>query len=70
MTYEITYRYKTREGGGGITTTYADTRAKTEHGINTAVAKAIKADADACGVEFSELIDVCEFGRVIHYVHF
>ena len=64
MTYEITYRYKTRDGGGGITATYADTRAKTEHGVNMAVARAVKADADACGVEFDALIDVCEFENV------
>lgn len=63
MTYEITYRYKTGNGGGGITTTYAKTRAKTEHGVNAAIAKAIKEDADACGVTFDTLIDFCEFGR-------
>ena len=69
MTYEITYIYKTGNGGRGITTTYADTRAKTERGINTAAARAIKEDAAACGVEFAQLVDVCEFKKVIRYVH-
>ncbi len=63
MTYEITYRYKTGDGGGGITTAYTKTRAKTERGIYAAIARAIKADSDACGVEFDTLIDFCEFGR-------
>ena len=65
MTLEITYRYRTGDGGGGITTTYATTRAKTEHGQNMAAARAVKADADACGVEFAELIDICEFKKVL-----
>lgn len=65
MTYEITYRYRTPGGGGGITTAYAKTRAKTERGINTAIARAIAEDARACGVEFDTLIDFCKFKPIV-----
>ena len=59
--YEITYRYRTENGGGGIDTAYADTRAKTEKGINKACALALADHAAACGVLVSCLINISLF---------